>query len=171
MINKRNLKHPVCLSDEDKAILSSMLKNKKLCKTLITRAHILIALDCNGKVPLKQSQIAAKYGIGRSTINKIISDYWNNGIIKCMTVKRNPTQNRKRKITGEQEARLIQLACSSVPEGHSSWSLILLRDRAVELNIIDPVAIETVRSTLKKTNCSPTKMNIGASPQNVMENL
>lgn len=162
MNNKRNLKHPVCLSDEDKTILNSMLKNKRLCKSLITRAHILTALDCSCKVPLKQSQIAAKYGVSRSTVNNIISDYWNNGLVKCMTVKCCPVQNRKRKISGEQEARLIQLACSTAPEGHSSWSLVLLRDRAVELNIIDPVAVETVRSTLKRMNCRLTKTNTGA---------
>ena len=63
------------------------------------------------------------------------------------------------------QARLVQLACSAAPQGHSSWSLQLLRDKAVELKIIEPVAVETVRSALKKMNCSLTKTNTGASPQ------
>ena len=72
------------------------------------------------------------------------------GFDECITIHRNPRQNNVCKIQGDQQARLIQLACSTAPEGHSSWSLQLLRDRAVELKIIDSVAVETVRSALKK---------------------
>lgn len=58
--------------------------------------------------------------------------------------------------------------CSSWPAGHSAWSLKLLRNKAVELKIIESVAVETVRSALKKINFSLTKMNTVASPQNKM---
>ena len=54
-------------------------------------------------------------------------------------------------LDGAKEARLIALACSEPPEGHATWSLRLLADKAVELQIVDAVSHETVRKTLKKT--------------------
>ena len=56
-----------------------------------------------------------------------------------------------RKLDGAKEARLIALACSKPPKGHAKWSLRLLADQAVELEIVDSVSYETVRRTLKKT--------------------
>jgi hypothetical protein len=55
---------------------------------------------------------------------------------------------------GESEAQLVALACSPPPEGRSRWTLQLLADRLVELNVFESVSDETVRQTLKKTNSS-----------------
>jgi len=57
-----------------------------------------------------------------------------------------------RKLDGEGEARLVQLACSTPPEGHSRWTLRLLAARLVELELVESISHETVRRTLKKTN-------------------
>ena len=56
-----------------------------------------------------------------------------------------------RKLDGQGEARLIALACSDPPEGFSQWTLRLLADELVELQIVESISIETVRQTLKKT--------------------
>ena len=56
-----------------------------------------------------------------------------------------------RKLDGQGEARLIALACSDPPEGFSQWTLQLLADELVELQIVESISIETVRQTLKKT--------------------
>jgi hypothetical protein len=58
-------------------------------------------------------------------------------------------------IDGRIEAQLLALSCSTPPEGQASWSLRLLADRLVELELVDSVSHETVRRTLKKTNSSP----------------
>jgi transposase len=58
---------------------------------------------------------------------------------------------RKPKLDGRGEARVVQLACSQAPEGHERWTLRLLADRLVELEVVEAVSYETVRQTLKKT--------------------
>jgi hypothetical protein len=56
---------------------------------------------------------------------------------------------------GAQEAQFIAIACSTPPEGHDRWTLALLAERLVELKVVDSIARDTVRVTLKKTNLSP----------------
>jgi len=69
---------------------------------------------------------------------------------------RPPTREYHRKLLdGEQEARLVALACSEPPEGEARWSLRLLADKLVELEVVDDVSYQTVRRTLKKTPSSP----------------
>jgi hypothetical protein len=67
--------------------------------------------------------------------------------------RRAPNRHYHRKLDGEQEARLVALACSEPPEGQAHWSLRLLADKMVELAIVEEeVSYQTVRRTLKKTN-------------------
>ena len=67
-----------------------------------------------------------------------------------------PDRLYERSFDGRAEAHLIALACSQAPQGRERWSLRLLADKAVELGIVGSVSHETVRKTLKKTNCAPT---------------
>ena len=57
-----------------------------------------------------------------------------------------------RKLDGAGEAALVRLACSTPPEGHARWSLRLLADKLVELEVVDSIRHECVRQTLQKTN-------------------
>jgi hypothetical protein len=65
-----------------------------------------------------------------------------------------PKTTRNKVLDGEAEARLIQLACSPAPEGRAEWSMRLLAEKLIELEVVDTVSRETVRTTLKKTNLS-----------------
>jgi transposase len=67
---------------------------------------------------------------------------------------RRPTGPRPRKLDGAQEAHLIAVACSAPPEGHARWTLRLLASRLVELEVVDGIAPNTVRTVLKKTRSS-----------------
>src|SRR5262249_33251289 len=69
----------------------------------------------------------------------------------------------QRKFDGDAEARLIALACSQPPEGRGRWTLKLLADKLVELEVFDSVSDETGRRGLKKTNCSRTARSSGGS--------
>jgi hypothetical protein len=69
--------------------------------------------------------------------------------------RRPPRREYRRKLDGTQEARLVALACSAPPEGQARWSLRLLADRLVELEVVDSVSFQTVRRALKKTSSSP----------------
>jgi hypothetical protein len=65
--------------------------------------------------------------------------------------RRQPRRSYQRKLDGRQEAQLVALTCSTPPEGQERWSLRLLAQRLVELEVVDGIAPETVRGTLKKT--------------------
>ena len=159
--NKRNQKYEVVLNDEQISFLKALLSMNETTLTIKKRALILLALHKDSGKNLTHRQIAESLDVSISTVHCTVKRFVDLGFDECITIHRNPRQNNVCKIQGDQQARLVQLACSAAPQGHSSWSLQLLRDKAV----IEPVAVETVRSALKKMNCSLTKTNTGASPQ------
>ena len=82
---------------------------------------------------------------------------------------RKPVTNaHRRKITGDEEAHLIALFCSQAPEGHERWTLRMLADKMVELDIVEAVSHETIRQTLKKTNLNRGKRKNGVFRQSKM---
>jgi hypothetical protein len=78
-------------------------------------------------------------------------------------LERKPQTARATKVDGEQEAQLTKLACSQPPEGFARWSLRLLSQRAVELEIVEAASYETVRRLLKKASSSRGENRCGAS--------
>jgi hypothetical protein len=75
------------------------------------------------------------------------------------------------KLDGEGEARLTALACSPAPRGHTRWTLRLLAEHLVSLEVVDSISHETVRQVLKKTTCSPGGRSSGASRPNTTRRL
>ncbi len=69
--------------------------------------------------------------------------------------RRTSGEPRPRKLDGAQEARLVALACGPAPEGRTRWTLKLLAQRMVELEVVPSLSAECVRTTLKKTNSNP----------------
>lgn len=78
-----------------------------------------------------------------------------------MNRKKQDHPSRAYKLDGESEAKLIALRCSAPPEGYGRWTLRLLADKAVELEIVDTISYETVRQALKKTSCARTRRRNG----------
>lgn len=74
--------------------------------------------------------------------------------LEAALFRKRPTGRQYRKLDGAQEAQLIALACSAPPEGRASWTLRLLADRLVALEVVDTISPECVRMTLKKTHLS-----------------
>ncbi len=85
---------------------------------------------------------------------RVRQQYVTQGLAAALT-RRLPERVYARKLDGQQEAHLVALACSEPPAGKKRWTLRLLADRLVELAIVDGIAPETVRATLKKTSSSP----------------
>jgi hypothetical protein len=75
--------------------------------------------------------------------------------VEAALERKAPNRVYQRRLDGEQEARLVALACSPPPEDRGRWTLKLLADKMVELEYVESVAPETVRQTLKKMNLSP----------------
>ena len=83
------------------------------------------------------------------------------GLDAALQRKEQARPRRERKLDSEGEARLIALACSEPPDGRSRWTLELLADELVRLDVVDSISAQTVRRTLKKTNSSPTARGVG----------
>lgn len=116
-----------------------------------THARILLKADrAAGGPALTDVAIAAMVEVSARTVQRVRQAWVTEGFEAAVS-RRRASQTRPRRFDGEQEARLVALACSPPPAGQQRWSLRLLAARAVELEIVDGVAPNTVRSVLKKT--------------------
>jgi hypothetical protein len=93
--------------------------------------------------------------VGLSTVARVRQRYVNEGVEATLRHKA-PEREYRRKLDGEQEAHLIALACSEPPTGRKRWTLRMLADRLVALEVVESVSYETVRQVLKQTHSSPT---------------
>ena len=93
--------------------------------------------------------------MSQPTLSRVRKQYVEEGLEAALN-RRQPNRHYHRKLDAEQEARLIALACSEPPEGQARWSLRLLADKLVELEVVEDLSYQTVRRTLKKTNLSLT---------------
>jgi len=158
------------LNDDERATLQKTIRNKKTCKTVLKRCQILLELDEGQGTGLTHAQLAHSYAVCPATITNIVQSYVKNGIKDIIRYNISPNSSAAlRKVDWRSEARIIQMACSPAPEGHSRWTLRLLEEKArVELDV--PVGREAIRQTLKKMNFDLTKMPTGASPQRKTQN-
>ena len=105
-------------------------------------------------------RIAEAYNCQFNTVFSVRKRFVEEGFERALGRKNR--NNYERKLDGEQEAQLIALACSKPPEGYSRWTMVLLADRMVALEILDNVSASTVQRTLKKTNLSLGRSSRGA---------
>lgn len=149
-----NTKYVVRLSEEERATLEAIVNRGKVAATKRRRAQILLKADAGaeGSGPTNE-HVAEALDVGRATVNRVRKAYVEQGL--DLALQRKPrSRHRSRKLNGQQEAHLIALACGPAPAGRARWTLRLLADRLVELEIVDAIGKETVRQTLKKTNSS-----------------
>ena len=139
------------------------IRNKKTSRTILKRCQILLELDEVHGTGLTHAQLAHSYAVCPATITNIVRSYVTNGITNIVRYNISPNSSAaRRKLDGRSEARIIQMACGPVPEGHSRWTLRLLEEKArMELDI--PVGKDAIRHALKKMNFDLTKMPTGAS--------
>ena len=88
--------------------------------------------------------------VDRTTVGRVRKLYVTEGLEAALHRKA-PDRVYRRKLDGEQEARLVAVACSEPPSGHTRWTLRLLANRLVELAVVETVSYETVRQTFKQT--------------------
>lgn len=130
----------------------------------------MLELDENNPQHLTRTQIAKSFGVCNATITNIIKDYTEHGLEYVITYKRNPNSNATKKIDGRAEARIIELACSTPPEGHSRWTLRLLAEKS-RIILDTPVSKDAIRETLKKRNLNLIEIHTGAFRQKKMPPL
>ena len=149
-------KYPVILSEAEREQLKSLIAAGTAPARKLTHVRILLKADQSLEGPGRVDEaIADAVETSQPTVARVRKRYFEEGLEAALN-RRPPNREYRRKLDGEQEARLIALACSEPPEGQARWSLRLLADRLVELEVVDEVSYQTVRRTLKKTPSSRT---------------
>lgn len=144
------------LSETGRTYLQNLLKAGTLPVRTYKRALALLELD-RGRTFTDTAQIV---GVTKQTASTWVKKYKESGL-DFLTDK--PRPGRPTVYDGLTRAKITALACSDAPEGYERWSLRLLADKAVELEIVDAISYGEVRLILKKTNYNPIANAIGLS--------
>lgn len=142
-------KYIVRLSAEEKVILEEIVKKLKGSSQKVVRAQILLKADVNG-ANWPDEKIAEAYGCRIQTVEKVRKRLVTEGFELTVDGKRPLKPPREKLLSGEQEAQVIALRLGSPPAGYGSWSLMLLKNQLMELEVVETISHETVRQTLKK---------------------
>lgn len=163
-------KYIVRLSAAERAELENIVKKGGGSAFRIRHAQILLHSDATvGRQ--SAAAIATMLHCQENTVYEVRKRLVEQGFSAALSRKKRETPATPRLFDGEAEARLIALACSTPPEGRARWTLQLLADRVVELDIVPHCSHNAVHEVLKKTNSSPIYANAGSSRQKKMPAL
>jgi transposase len=154
-------KYVVRLTPEERAELEALVRKGRTQAYRIRHANILLAVDPDGP-HWTDEQAAQAFHCHHNTISNVRQRFVERGLEAALGRKRQDRPSRSPILDGEGEARLIAIACSSPPEGRARWTLKLLADRLVELEVVDSISDQTVRRTLKKTRSNRTCVSAGS---------
>ena len=144
-------KYLITLTEEERHSLRTLVRSGHAGARKITRARILLKADQNPGGPAwTDQQICAALDVGVTTVERLRKRFVVDGFAAALNRRKNKTPRFRRKLDGHQEAQLVTLACSHPPEGRDRWTLRLLADKLVELEIVDTISYQTVRRVLKK---------------------
>lgn len=143
----------VRLSQEQRDSLGRVVHTGKRSAAMRRRAIILLKADADGPDGWADEAIAAHLETTRMTVMRVRQQFAAEGLDATLHRKR-PTGRQYRKLDGNQEAQLVALACSAAPEGRSRWTMRLLADKLVALEVVESIDPATVCRTLKKTTSS-----------------
>jgi len=157
-----NIKYVVELTSDERSDLLQMIKKGILSATANRKARILLKAD---KGPDGEGwtdrQIWQSLETSPSTVARVRETFVMKGLEAVFTRKRQAHPSIKPVFDGEAEAKLIALACTEPPQGYARWTIRLLAQKVVELNIVDHVHFNTVGRTLKKMNLSLIEVGTG----------
>lgn len=142
--------YKVELTKQERDELMSIIKKGKHTTQVYRNAYVLLNTD-EGEFSEKVTNvdISKVLKIGMRTIDRIKKRFVEEGYDACLS-RKPTTRIYERRVDGDVEAKLVSIACSEPPKGFSKWSLRLLADKMVELNYIENISHETVRTVLKK---------------------
>ena len=147
-------KYKVLLTAAERDQLKRLIAAGRAPARKLAHARVLLHADKGPGGPgWTDAAIVEAVQISQPTISRIRQQFVAAGLEAALN-RRAPRREYTRKLDGAQEARLVALACSEPPAGQARWSLRLLADRLVELEVVDSVSHQTVRRVLKKTSSS-----------------
>lgn len=143
-------KYIVRLSDEERVVCQDVVKRLKGTSEKVKRAQMLLKADADGPAWI-DARIAEAFDCRVQTVESLRKRLVTQGFEQALERKRRETSPTPRKLDGVGEARLIAMRLGKPPAGYGRWSLQLLADELVVLEVVDSICPETVRKTLKKT--------------------
>lgn len=142
----------VYLKENERTELEQLIKSGTQSARMLARARTLLLLDrSQGQKRTIQAVVEAAM-VSQGTVSNIKKRYFAGGLDEALTEK--PRPGAKPKITGEVEAHLVAMVCSEPPEEYDRWTLRLLADRLVVLELVESISHVAVGEALKKMNLS-----------------
>lgn len=155
-------KYYVTLTEEERAELKDLLQRGRVAGYRIRHAQILLKLDeISENKEWTGERIGEAYGAHPTTVSSIAKRFVENGLEAALG--RKEQANRCRKIDGDVEAQIVTIACSQPPAGRERWTLQLIADELVRLEVVESISDTAICNTLKKTNSSLGKNRSGVS--------
>ena len=134
----------ITLTDEERGGVEQFIRRGKVNARNITRAHVLLKSAEGWSI----TRIAATFGVSEATVSNVRARYRDGGVERVL--KDQVQAKRRRALAGAEEALLVALACSPVPDGHDHWTVRMLQTKLVELGVVEHVGRGTVHTALKK---------------------
>jgi transposase len=157
-------RYRVTLTQYERSVLESLTKKGKTHARKFMRARALLLCDAGPGGPAwKVADVAKALGVTSRTIENLKKRFVEDGLDVALDRKEREKPPREVVFDGAFEARLLALACSEPPEGYQRWTVRLLADKVVELNIAPSVSPMTIQRALKKMNLSLTSASTGKS--------
>ena len=156
-------RYKVTLELEEREQLEQLTRKGKVAAAKLIHARALLLCDQSehNSEPFMVKDAAKALGVSTRTIEKLKRRFVEEGLDSAIE-RKTSTRKPSIKFDGEFDARIMQLACSECPQGASRWTLRLLAEKAVELNIVDSVSTMTIQRSLKK--------RVTSSPEQILEN-
>ena len=149
-------RYKVTLDVDERQHLHDLIAAGQAAARELTHARILLKADAaDGGPAWPDHRIADALEVSTATVERVRQRFVEQGLDAALDRKQRERPHREIKLDGRAEARLIALACSPPPEGRAVWTMQLLADKLVELEVVDSISDETVRLALKKTRSSP----------------
>ena len=146
-------RYVVKLVKDERKVLSELVKKENVAAKKRTHAQVLLLADCGQHGPgWKDEAISKACRVTVRTVENVRKCLVLEGLDRALNRKPQARLSRQKILDGEKEAKVIALCCGAKPPGHARWTLRLLAERAVELDIVESVSHETVRQCLKKTS-------------------
>src|SRR3954470_6917124 len=146
-------RYNVTLEAEERQHLHDLIAAGKAAARKLAHARILLKADAaDGGPAWPDHRIAEAIEVSPATIERVRQRFVEQGLAPPLVRKPQGRPSRLPTLDGRAEARLIALACSKPPDGRKSWTMRLLADKLVELEVVPSVSDETVRRSLKKAN-------------------
>ena len=146
-------RYRVTLTAEERQGLHDLISASKAAATKLAHARILLKADAApGSPAWTDDRIAEAFDVSTDTVGRVRQRFVEQGLEAALARKTQDRPSREPILDGAAEARLLALACSSPPLGRKAWTMKLLADKLVELEVIPSISDETVRRALKKAN-------------------